>query len=113
MSAGTNELCPAPEVHSYDPTSARSTVTLRWPDGRCLAYRLDPDRYTGEREQVSSTTSALIELLIQRDYLGRVKYGLTLDRTDLTREEWLQHLIEELLDGAGYALRAKQTGDQK
>ncbi|PZP58307.1 MAG: hypothetical protein DI597_19440 [Pseudoxanthomonas spadix] len=57
----------------------------------------------------SQTTMQLIQLLIQRDQAGRAKYGTTLDRTDLTREQWLQHLIEELLDGAGYALRAKQV----
>jgi transcriptional regulator with XRE-family HTH domain len=57
----------------------------------------------------SDTTRALIDMLIQRDQAGRAKYGTTLDRTDLTREQWLQHLIEEMLDGAGYALRAKQT----
>ncbi|TAA20346.1 hypothetical protein [Pseudoxanthomonas winnipegensis] len=59
---------------------------------------------------VSDTTFALVQMLIQRDQAGQAKYGTTLDRTDLTRDEWLQHLIEELLDGAGYALRAKQTG---
>ncbi|RZZ81436.1 hypothetical protein [Pseudoxanthomonas winnipegensis] len=58
----------------------------------------------------SETTKTLIQMLIQRDQAGRAKYGTTLDRTDLTHEQWLQHLIEELLDGAGYALRAKQVG---
>lgn len=58
---------------------------------------------------VSSTTQALIELLIKRDQAGRVKYGTSLDRTDLLHTEWLQHMAEELLDGAGYALAAIRT----
>lgn len=65
-----------------------------------------------EREakpKVSETTQRLIDLLIARDQVGRAKYGTTLDRTDLTRDEWLQHMVEELLDGAGYALAAQRT----
>lgn len=55
---------------------------------------------------VSKTTAALIEMLQQRDAHGLAKYGTTLDRTDLTLRDWLQHQAEELLDGAGYALAA-------
>jgi len=58
---------------------------------------------------VSDTTAALIDLLRQRDAAGRAKYGATLDRTDLTHAQWLQHMAEELLDGAGYALAALRT----
>lgn len=37
---------------------------------------------------------------------GLEKYGHTMDRDDLTRAEWMQHLIEKLCDGAQYANRA-------
>ena len=37
---------PEPEVHSYDPTEHRESVTIRWPDGKCLGYVLDRTRYT-------------------------------------------------------------------
>lgn len=57
-----------------------------------------------EQPQVSEVTRQLIE----RDQAGRKKYGTTLDRDDLTLAEWLQHMAEELLDGAGYALAAKR-----
>lgn len=60
-------------------------------------------------QQCSATTQALIAMLIERDERGRQKYGATLDRTDLTHEQWLQHMAEELLDGAGYALAAIRT----
>jgi hypothetical protein len=58
---------------------------------------------------VGSVTQTLVQQLIDRDAKGRAKYGTTLDRTDLTRNEWLQHLIEELLDAAGYAEAAKRA----
>jgi hypothetical protein len=35
-----------PEVHSYDPTDQRESVTIRWPEGKCLSYVLDRTRYT-------------------------------------------------------------------
>ena len=43
-----------------------------------------------------------------RNYAAPVlrKYGVSLDRPDLTIEQWLEHLTEELLDGAGYAQSA-------
>jgi hypothetical protein len=45
------------------------------------------------------------EDLLARAQTGFVKYGVTLARTDLTREEWLQHAYEEALDLANYLKR--------
>lgn len=83
-----------------DPAQARMPPGHDW---RVPVMRHQPS------PAVSQTTATLIDLLISRDQAGRAKYGETLDRTDLTRDEWLQHLAEELLDGAGYALAAKRT----
>lgn len=58
---------------------------------------------------VSATTTALIDMLRQRDAAGLKKYGTTLDRTDLSLADWLQHQVEEQLDAAGYALAALRT----
>ena len=57
----------------------------------------------------SKVTQTLIDELTQRDSHGQRKYGTTLDRTDLTVCDWIQHGKEELLDGAGYleALKLK------
>ena len=43
------------------------------------------------------------QLLLDRSKVGLQKYGTTTDRTDLTVTQWVQHLIEELLDAANYA----------
>lgn len=59
--------------------------------------------------QVSATTQRLIDLLIERDQAGLAKYGTSLDRTDLSHVEWLQHMTEEALDAAGYAQAAIRT----
>jgi hypothetical protein len=46
--------------------------------------------------------------LLARSQVGLRKYEVGLNRTDLTRKEWLQHMYEELLDAALYAKRAIQ-----
>lgn len=46
--------------------------------------------------------------LLERSQTGLQKYGVGLDRTDLTTREWLLHLQEELLDAAGYIERLLQ-----
>ena len=48
----------------------------------------------------------LLFMLEARQSMGKKKYGHTIDRNDLTREQWAQHLLEELLDGAQYAVKA-------
>ena len=60
----------------------------------------------------SGVTAALIGQLLARDSHGREKYGTTLDRTDLSLVDWLQHQAEELMDGAGYALAAKREAER-
>lgn len=44
--------------------------------------------------------------LLNRSQVGITKYGVTLDRTDLTLRDWLQHAYEETLDQANYLKRA-------
>ena len=54
------------------------------------------------------TTDDLIAIIRQRAEAGLKKYGVTLDRKDLTAAQWLRHLLEELCDGAGYVLAAER-----
>lgn len=51
-------------------------------------------------------TEALVDQLRARAAVGLEKYGVTLDRQDVDLEGWLQHMLGELLDGAGYAMAA-------
>ncbi len=38
----------------------------------------------------------------KRAEVGKKKYGVTMERTDLTKTDWLVHLQEELMDAAVY-----------
>ena len=61
--------------------------------------------------QRDKNVSSVIDQLCAREHAGLIKYGTNTERTDLTTLEWLQHLQEELMDGAVYIERLK--GDVK
>jgi hypothetical protein len=56
-----------------------------------------------------TTTDRLVAMLRDRHAAGLAKYKVTVDRTDLTPTQWAQHAIEEMLDGANYLVRLKDT----
>lgn len=51
---------------------------------------------------------SVINEIKDRSERGVNKYGTTLDRTDLTTLDWIQHAKEEALDLALYLERIKQ-----
>ena len=44
----------------------------------------------------------------ERSATGLKKYGTTLDRKDLTLDQWINHLLEELMDATLYLSRIKK-----
>ena len=54
-----------------------------------------------------SVVQSVVDQFISRSEVGRVKYGTTLDRTDLTPSQWIQHAIEELSDMMLYLTKLK------
>ena len=56
----------------------------------------------------SYIAASVVDQVLARDSHGRQKYGVSLDRGDLSIQDWLQHMTEEMLDGAHYALCIKR-----
>jgi len=50
---------------------------------------------------------SIIEQFKQRSEVGINKYGVTLDRTDLTRLEWINHAQQEAMDFCLYLEKLK------
>mgnify|MGYP003652126323 FL=1 len=50
----------------------------------------------------SKIERAVCDKILERADVGKVKYGVTMERDDLTRLEWLIHAQEESLDMAVY-----------
>jgi hypothetical protein len=51
---------------------------------------------------MSSIEESVIQKISTRANVGKVKYGVTMDREDLTELEWLAHAQEEAMDLAIY-----------
>ena len=56
-----------------------------------------------------SITEAVRQKLAERSERGQAKYGVSMEREDLTELEWLKHIQEELLDGAVYIEKLIQS----
>ena len=50
---------------------------------------------------------SVIEQFKQRSEVGINKYGVTLDRKDLTPLDWMNHLQQELMDATLYIEKLK------
>ena len=51
---------------------------------------------------MSQIEEQVIEKLRTRAEIGKAKYGVTMEREDLTSYQWLKHLQEELMDATVY-----------
>lgn len=54
---------------------------------------------------MSKIEDRVCEKIQQRAEVGKSKYGVTMERSDLNLVEWLTHLQEELMDAAVYVER--------
>jgi hypothetical protein len=54
-----------------------------------------------------SIVEAVVKKLRSRSDAGLKKYGTTLERNDLTFEQWIVHVQEELMDAINYLERLK------
>jgi len=53
-------------------------------------------------KNTDNITKTTINEFLERAEKGKMKYGCSLDRTDLIDIDYIQHLKEELMDGVLY-----------
>ena len=51
--------------------------------------------------------------ILKRSEIGKKKYGVTMERQDLSRLEWLKHAQEEAMDLAVYLEKLIELEEQK
>ena len=61
-----------------------------------------------ETQIKDSVVQSVINKFKQRSEVGIKKYGTTMDRDDLTRDEWITHISEELMDALLYLEKLKR-----
>ena len=57
---------------------------------------------------MSKIEEEVIKMIQERAMKGEAKYGTTMERGDLSLQEWLTHMQEELLDAAVYVQKMKE-----
>ncbi len=55
-----------------------------------------------------SVVQSVVEKFVNRAEMGFTKYNNTLDRKDLSVEEWINHALEEHMDAILYLTKLKQ-----
>lgn len=60
-------------------------------------------------EATDSVVASVVKKFLERSEVGKKKYGVTLDRTDLGVLDWITHAQEELMDGILYLEKLKQV----
>jgi len=63
--------------------------------------------YLIDNKTKDTIVESVIEQFKQRSEVGINKYGVTLDRTDLTPLDWMNHLQQELMDATLYIEKLK------
>jgi hypothetical protein len=61
-----------------------------------------------KNNKLDSVVSNVIDNYIARANVGFQKYGKNMDRNDLTIDEWITHMQEELMDATLYLEKIKQ-----
>lgn len=59
-------------------------------------------------KSVDNNVNEICDEFIARSNHGFKKYGVTTERTDLSFEQWVQHLKEELMDAVVYIHRIQK-----
>tara|TARA_R100000005_G_C4927517_1_gene157983 strand:- start:220 stop:402 length:183 start_codon:yes stop_codon:yes gene_type:complete len=59
---------------------------------------------------LSKIEESVCKKILDRANVGKKKYGTTMERNDLTFQEWITHLQEELMDAIVYIEKLKQNG---
>jgi len=61
-----------------------------------------------KQEIEDQIVKSVLAKYVERSNAGLKKYGTTLDREDLTLDQWINHLLEELMDATLYLSRIKK-----
>lgn len=62
--------------------------------------------------EVTGTEMRVCADIEKRQQLGIRKYGVTVEKSNLSLRQWLQHSYEETLDNAVYLKRAMEEMDK-
>jgi hypothetical protein len=62
---------------------------------------------------MSKIEDSVAEKILNRAEVGKKKYGVTMERDDLSITQWLKHLQEELMDATVYLEKIIQENEHR
>ena len=71
-------------------------------------YLVEMEKQQENTFQPDSIVTSVIGQFLSRSKKGKAKYGVDLDRTDLTLLEWIEHAKQEHMDAILYLEKIKQ-----
>jgi|Laugresu1bdmlbdd_1035124.scaffolds.fasta_scaffold04605_7 hypothetical protein len=88
---------------------------FEWLKAVCLLHAIMSHCIEGMEGGRSEDTvvASVVASFLERSRAGQLKYGTTLDRTDLSPMQWAQHMQEELMDAILYLERLKREMSQR
>jgi hypothetical protein len=63
--------------------------------------------------QTDSVVDSVIDQFVSRATFGKTKYGVDLDREDLSVLEWIEHAKQEHMDAILYLQKAKKILEER
>lgn len=63
---------------------------------------------SSEEHKIDSVVSSIISQFVERSKKGKAKYGVDLDRKDLSLLDWIEHAKQEHMDAILYLEKIKQ-----
>jgi len=64
-------------------------------------------------QKTDSVVDSIIDQFVERASFGKTKYGVDLDREDLSILEWIEHAKQEHMDAILYLEKLKKTLEAK
>jgi hypothetical protein len=81
-------------------------------EGGAFWFDVDKGKITTIPKKYDTIKDSVVEEVVDnfrtRSLVGIEKYGTTMDRTDLTKEDWINHAIEEAMDFILYLTKLKR-----
>jgi hypothetical protein len=71
-------------------------------------YLIEMEKQQEDTPKLDSIVTSVIDQFTARAKMGKKKYGVDLDRTDLSLMDWLEHAKQEHMDAILYLEKIKQ-----
>ena len=74
-------------------------------------YLIEMEKQQEDTPKLDSIVTSVIDQFTARAKMGKKKYGVDLDRTDLSLLDWIEHAKQEHMDAILYLEKIKQELD--